>query len=98
MKFMITWQFHPGKLADGLAHFSQMTPKEDEQDRGVSIKLIGRWHDLARGRGVAICESDSAEAISNWALNWNSILDVDVAVVLDDQETRALGKSRERSS
>ena len=53
MKFMITWQFHPGKLADGLAHFSEMTSKEDEQDRGVSIKLIGRWHDLARGRGVA---------------------------------------------
>jgi uncharacterized protein DUF3303 len=98
MKFMITWQFHPGKLADGLAHFSQMTKDQDEQDRGASIKLIGRWHDLARGRGVAICESDSAEAVSNWALNWNSILDVDVALVLDDEETRALGKKRAKMS
>src|SRR5258705_13641220 len=98
MKFMITWQFHPGKLADGLAHFSQMTKEQDEQDRGASIKLIGRWHDLARGRGVAICESDSAEAVSNWALNWNSILDVDVALVLDDEETRALGKKRAKRS
>jgi hypothetical protein len=26
--------------------------------------------------------------------DWNSILDVDVAVVLDDDETRALGKKR----
>ena len=95
---MITWQFHPGKLADGLAHFSQMTKEQDEQDRGASIKLIGRWHDLARGRGVAICESDSAEAVSNWALNWNSILDVDVALVLDDEETRALGKKRAKRS
>jgi len=98
MKFMITWQFHPGKLAEGLAHFSQMTKEQDEQDRGASIKLIGRWHDLARGRGVAICESDSAEAVSNWALNWNSILDVDVALVLDDEETRALGKKRAKRS
>ena len=47
---------------------------------------------------VVICESDSAEAVANWALNWNNILDVDVVPVLDDNETRALGKSRETSS
>jgi hypothetical protein len=98
MKFMITWQLHPGKLADALEYFSQMTQEQDEQDRGKSIKLIGRWHDLTRGRGVTICESDSAEAISNWALNWNSILDLDVTPVLDDEETRALGKKRPKRS
>jgi Protein of unknown function (DUF3303) len=75
---MFIWQLHPGKLADALTIFSQMTPEQDEQDRGASIKLIGRWHDLVRGRGVAIYETDSAEAISNWALTgtpswiWNS--------------------------
>lgn len=94
MKFMINWQFHPGKLHEGLAQFSQMTPEEDAIDHGKNIKLIGRWHDLARGRGVAICESDSGEAVSNWALNWNGILDVEVSVVLDDAEVRALGKKR----
>lgn len=94
MKFMITWRFQPGKLHEGLAHFAQMTPEQDKADQGSSIKLIGRWHDLTRGRGVIICESDSAEAVSNWALNWNSILDLDVAIVLDDNETRALGKKR----
>ena len=98
MKFMITWRFQPGKLHDGLAHFSQMTPEQDKEDRGSSINLIGRWHDLARGRGVLICESDSAEAVSNWALNWNGILDLDVALVLDDKETRALGKKRAKRS
>ncbi len=94
MKLMITWQFHPGKLHDGLAVFSQMAPEQDAADRGDRIKLIGRWHDLGRGRGVAICESDSAEAVSAWALNWNSIMDCDIAIVLDDAETRALGKQR----
>lgn len=96
MKFMITWKFHPGQLHDGLAQFSQMTAEHDAADMGSEIKLLGRWHDLARARGVAICESDSAAAVSNWALNWNSIMDVDVAVVLDDEETRALGKARSR--
>ena len=42
MKFMITWQFHPGKLRDGLAAFSQMTPEQDAADRGDRIKQIGR--------------------------------------------------------
>ena len=98
MKFMITWQFHQGKLHEGYSHFFKMTPEQDAADRGSRIKLIGRWHDLARGRGVAICESDSAEAVANWALNWNSLLDADVAPVLDDNETRALGKSREKGS
>jgi Domain of unknown function (DUF3303) len=81
MKFMITWQLRPGKLHDALSLFSQMTPEQHQADHGSAIKLIGRWHDLLRGRGVTICESDSAEAVSNWALNWNSILDLDVAVV-----------------
>ena len=72
MKFMITWQFHQGKLHEGYSQFFKMTPAQDAADRGSRIKLIGRWHDLARGRGVIICESDSAEAVANWALNWNT--------------------------
>ena len=97
MKFMITWQFQPGKLHETLSQFAKMTPEQDKADRG-SVKLIGRWHDLARGRGVIICESDSAEAMSDWALNWNSTLNLDVAVVLDDDEARALGKKRAKRS
>src|SRR6266699_3269012 len=98
MKFMITWQLRPGKLHDALSLFSQMTPEQDQADHGSAIMLIGRWHDLLRGRGVTICESDSAEAVSNWALNWNSLLDAEGAPVLDDNETRALGKSRAKTS
>jgi uncharacterized protein DUF3303 len=98
LKFMITWQFHQGKLHEGLSLFSKMTSEQDAADRGSRIKQIGRWHDLARGRGVVICETESAEAVANWVLNWNSLLDADVVPVLDDNETRALGKRRETSS
>src|SRR5664279_2152628 len=92
MKFMITWQMHPGMLQDTLARFSKMTAKQDEALAGDHLKLIGRWHDLPRGRGVAIFESDSAEALSKYALAWNAVMDLDVAVVLDDDEARALGR------
>jgi len=94
MKFMIIWQFHEGKIAEGYSQFSKMTPEQDAADRGNRVKQLGRWHDLTRGRGVVICESDSAEALANWALNWNGILDAEITPVLDDAEARALYKSR----
>ena len=93
MKLMVTWQMHPGKLQDTLAKFAKMTTEEDQALAGKKVKLIGRWHDLARERGVAIFESDNAAAFSKYALAWNGFMDLDVAVVLDDEETRALGRS-----
>ena len=92
MKFMVTWQMHPGKLHDTLAKFAQMTPEQDAALAGKHVTLIGRWHDLARARGVAIFESDSAAAFSKYALAWNGFMDLDVSVVLDDAETRAQGR------
>jgi len=91
MKFMITWQLHPGKLHEAIAKFSQMTPAQDQALMGKDVKLIGRWHDLTRGRGVCIVESNNAEAVSRYSLNWNGVMDLDASVVLDDTETRALG-------
>ena len=92
MKLMVTWQMHPGKLHDTLAKFSKMTPEQDQALAGEQVKLIGRWHDLARGRGVAIFESDSVAAFSKYSLAWNGFMDLDVAVVLDDGETRELAR------
>jgi hypothetical protein len=94
MKFMLRWRVHDDKRHEALKSFSQMTAKEDQDDRGDKIKLIGRWHDLAGFTGVAIAESDDPQAIANWALNWNSVLDLDVTPVLDDAETREIGKKR----
>ena len=71
-----------------------MTDENDKADIGDNIKLIGRWHDVAHSKGVAIIESDNTEAIYNWALNWNGILDLEISPVLDDVETKAFGKKR----
>jgi hypothetical protein len=43
---------------------------------------------------VAIVETDDAQAIASWILNWNGILDVEVAPVVDDDEARAIGKKK----
>lgn len=94
MKFMVSWRVHPDKRQAVFTGFSQMTAEEDKKDMGDKIKLIGRWHDLSQFTGVAICESDDAQAVASWALNWNSALDVQTVVVLDDEEARAVGRKK----
>jgi uncharacterized protein with GYD domain len=96
MKFMLTWRVHPDKRQPALDAFSQMTSDDDKKDMGDNIKLIGRWHDLSQFTGVAICESDDPQALANWALNWsaNGMLDVQTALVLNDEEARAVGRKR----
>ena len=93
MKFMVTWRVHEDKRDDALKAFSAMTSEDDKADLG-DVKLIGRWHDLVTFCGMAIAEADSVEAISNWLMNWNSIIDLEVVPVLDDAETRAVGRQR----
>ena len=92
MKFLITWQLHDDKIHDTLALFSQMTEDQEAALMGDDMRLIGRWHDLVRGSGAAIYESDSAEAISKYSLAWNKHMDLDISVVVDDAEAKAIGK------
>ena len=94
MKFMLMYKIHPEKRHDALKGFSQMSLEDDMADMGKQIKFIGRWHDLAHSKGVAIFETDDTNALFNWALNWNTVLDVEITPVLDDAETRALGTKR----
>jgi hypothetical protein len=96
MKLMVTWQLHPGKLHETLKKFSNMTPEAEQSLAGERVRFIGRWHDLARGRGVAIYEVETAADWAAYSLAWNDVMDLDVAVVLDDAETRALGQRLSR--
>ncbi len=94
MKFMVNWRVHPDKRHDTLKAFSKMTADDDKKDMGANIKLIGRWHDVQRFTGVAIFEADDAKTIGIWLLNWNHVMDADVAPVLDDEETREVGRKK----
>jgi hypothetical protein len=93
MKIMISWQLHEGKLHDTLSLFSAMSAEQEQAMMGDQLRLIGRWHDLVRGTGVAIYETENAAALSTYALQWNEHMDLDIAVVTDDDEARAIGKT-----
>ncbi|MFM7634776.1 MAG: DUF3303 domain-containing protein [Cyanobacteriota bacterium] len=91
---MITWQMKPGRLHEALDVFSHIPADQLAAEPGPSIRMIGRWHDLVRGKGVVICESDDPVAVSNWTLNWNTLLDLEIGIVHDDDETQANGRQR----
>ena len=94
MKFMVRWRVHPEKRHEVLKGFSMMSEGDLRKDHGDKIKLIGRWHDVSKFEGVAICESDDPQALANWAMNWNMVMDTETSVVLDDNEIRELGRKR----
>lgn len=94
MKFMVQWRVFPEMRHEVLKGFSMMSDNDLQNDLGGKIKLIGRWHNISKFEGVAICESDDALAVANWALNWNNVMDLETSVVLDDDEVRAMGKAR----
>ncbi len=94
MKFLISWRIPMDKRQDALKAFSHMTPEDDKKDMGDKIKLTGRWHDMAAGTGVAVCEADDASDLAGWALNWISVIDLQVVPVLDDGEARAAGRKK----
>jgi len=91
MKFMVTWKIPLEKRQDIMKHWASMTPKQ-RADAGPDVKILGRWHNEAEFTGVAICETDSAAALSLYLMQWNHSMDMDVAPVLDDEESAAVGK------
>ena len=90
MKFMITWEIHPSKRQDVFAAFASMNLTDYQNQPGPSIQALGRWHDVANGRGIAICETTDAAALSAWLMKWNHAVDFTFAVVHDDAEAHAL--------
>ena len=91
MKFMVSWSIDQEQWLPILDKFASMTP-EQRADVGDGLKMLGRWHDTASRTGVAIMETTDLTALHRYLNQWNPFLDLDVAPVLDDEETAALAK------
>jgi hypothetical protein len=91
MKFMVTWQVHEDRRHEALKAFSAISEKDASKELG-GVKLIGRWHDLVGFTGVAIAETDDPKLLSAWLLKWNGLMDIQSVPVLDDKETKRVGR------
>ena len=63
-----------------------MTEEDLNAQLGSDIEMIGRWHDLAGGTGVAIFKSENPEALAGLAMTWNHGMEFDITPVMDDVE------------
>lgn len=91
MKFMVTWNIHPDKRREVMKFWCSLSP-EQRADAGPGVKLIGRWHNEAEFTGVGILETEDCAALSAYLMQWNHMMDMDIAPVLDDEESAAAGK------
>ena len=48
------------------------------------VKMLGRWHSVAGGRGVTIYESNDAQAVANWAQQWSDLISFEIYPAIDD--------------
>jgi hypothetical protein len=92
MKLMIQWEIHPEKRHDVFAAWAETDLAAYQSQQGPTVEVLGRWHDLVNFRGVAICETDDAEAFSRWLLAWNAAVDFKISVVHTDEEAHAIAK------
>ena len=86
--YFIEYRFQPGKRGEGFKAFANMTEEQDREDAGDNT-CLGRWHDLGRGAGAAVCSSPSAEALHAWAHHWTELCDCRIVPVVSDAECRA---------
>ena len=91
MKFMGKWTIDQDKWLPVLKQWSSMTPQQ-RADAGPGVKILGRWHDFASRTGVIIMESDDIVAVQRYLGRWNPHMDIELAPVLDDEESAAGAK------
>ena len=83
MKSMLPYSFTTDNWVAGLKRFTGGDPTQEFPE---GVTMIGRWHNVASRSGIAIIESDSAEALMNYAVKWNDILDTTITPVVEDAE------------
>jgi len=50
------------------------------------VKLLGRWTDLAGGRGFTLAESDDPVAVGKYFYQWNDLMSFEVVPVMNDEQ------------
>ncbi len=92
MKFMVSWSINQDKWLPILNQWGSLTPQE-RADVGNGVEMIGRWHDTAGRKGVGIFETTDLSALNRYLGQWNPVMDMDIAPVLDDEEAAELARS-----
>ena len=83
MKFLcyFTWQPDTDQQAEAIRRF-----RESGGNTPAGCKLLGRWVRADFMGGVALMESSSAAAMTQWSLMWSDLMELEIVPVVDDGE------------
>lgn len=85
--YAIEYTFLSGCKSKGYNVFANMEKKMSDEDPGENT-LLGRWHNLGSGSGLAICSSGSVEELYAWTMRWSELCDCTIVPVLTDAQAR----------
>jgi hypothetical protein len=82
MKFIITFSWEPDKQvrSEGIARFLATGGQPP-----AGAKLLGRWTRLDFSGGFVLVESDDPKALTQFALDWSDLMELQIVPVLEDQ-------------
>ena len=60
--------------------------KEGKGQPPEGVKLVGRWHDIAGGRGFTLVESDDPVAVGKFIKEWIDVMSSEVIPLLSDEQ------------
>jgi hypothetical protein len=81
MLFVTTYTWRPEDRKAVVARFMQTGGKAPP-----GVKLLGRWTDMAGGRGFTLTESDDVVAAGKYFYEWNDLIVFDVVPVMNDEQ------------
>lgn len=83
MKYLCSysWDSYRQNQAEGIRRFREFGNRPPQ-----GVTLIGRWTRADFKGGVALVESNDAKAMTEFALQWSDIMEIDVAPALEDME------------
>jgi len=92
--YVITWKAFTGEAKNAtFKAFSEMTQEQDVQDSGP-LRVIGRWHNLGDGSGVAVVGATNMEDVYTWGVGWGKLLDFQIHPCITDADAQDIVRSK----
>ena len=80
MLFTLAWSHTP--------HARNTTIKKFMATGGMppeGVQMLSRYHNVDGSGGFAICETNDAGALANWAIDWNGLIEIKITAIIDDE-------------
>ena len=81
MKFMLTFSLSPDTRNEAIARFLKTGGQPPK-----GAKLLGRWISADLSKAYDLVESDDPNALTEFALQWSDLMQVETSLVVEDKD------------